>query len=29
VRPVLARSNVEPTHQLPKRGTDETESATG
>jgi hypothetical protein len=29
VRSVLARSNVEPTHQLPKRGTEETESATG
>ena len=24
VRPVLARSNVEPTHQRPKRGTEET-----
>lgn len=29
VRQVLARSNVEPTHQRPKRGTEETESATG
>jgi hypothetical protein len=29
VRQVVARSNVEPTHQLPKRGTEETESATG
>jgi hypothetical protein len=29
VRPVLARPNVEPAHQRPKRGTEETESATG
>jgi hypothetical protein len=29
VRPVLARPNVQPAHQRPKRGTEETESATG
>jgi hypothetical protein len=29
VRPVLARPNVEAAHQRPKRGTEETESATG